>query len=180
MKNINENSVENTPCFFHTGRGGRFYNAGHTTFNGFISISEVLAINDNSKNHSFINKENYNTIYKKLESKNLTNLIELLEKCRDNDNYTDFESKTKLSLGADIYTDQNGNELISVAEVETGFGSLDWDGQYDFDKVIPLSDVNEAEAELIIKSNEYIPSEVNEYLQEKFAQLFEEETQETN
>jgi hypothetical protein len=142
-----------TIVYFHTGRGGRFYNAGCRSFGGSKDIGEVLAMNDNRKNHSFLDKENFHEIYEKVEK--LENLRKLLEDCRDNDDYTVFEKKTGLELGEDVYTDCNGNQIITVAEVELGVGTLNWDGYYDTDTCMLLSDCSEGDLKLIAESNEY-------------------------
>lgn len=42
-----------TIVYFHTGRGGRFNNAGHRTFRGLKNISEVLTLCDSSNRHSY-------------------------------------------------------------------------------------------------------------------------------
>lgn len=49
------NSPENkTIVYFHTGRGGRFNNAGHRTFQGTKNIGEVLSLCDSSGHWSFL------------------------------------------------------------------------------------------------------------------------------
>ena len=49
------NSSENkTIVYFHTGRGGRFNNAGHRTFQGTKNIGEVLSLCDSSNQWSFL------------------------------------------------------------------------------------------------------------------------------
>ena len=144
----------NTIVYFHTGRGGRFYSAGHVTFNGTKTISEVLLMNDSSKNHTFLNKENYLEIYKMLEKRNLDNLLELLES-----NPSRFVKLTGLKLGEDIYTDSNGNEVITAAQLNTGVGTLDWDGGYDTDTCKLLSDCSESELKLIAAESELLVQE---------------------
>lgn len=45
-----------TILYFHTGRGGRFYNGGHHTYRGKKTIHEVLSLRDNSNQWSFIHE----------------------------------------------------------------------------------------------------------------------------
>jgi len=156
--------------FFHTGRGGRYYNAGHTTFNGVKNIEEVLAMNDSGKRHSFLVRENEYKVANLLSERDLTNLMELFEICRDKDDFTEFEKKTGLKLGDNVYVDCNGNEIITEAEVESGVGTLDWDGAYDTDVCMYLSDCNEGDLKIIADSNDYIKEDL---LQEYFNECTE-------
>lgn len=146
-------TTNKTIVFFHTGRGGRYYNGGHTTFCGTKNIGEVLSMNDSGKRHSFLNKENYFEVYKKVE--NLDNLKKLLEDCTDKGDYSEFENKTGLDLGEDIYTDCNGVQIITAAEVEAGTGTLNWDNEYDTDTCIYLSDCGKDELQMIADSGEW-------------------------
>lgn len=148
-------TTSNTIVYFHTGRGGSFNNAGHTTYCGQKNIEQVLQMNDSGKRNSFLSKENEHEIYQLLKKRDLENLIELFEKSRDNDDFSRFEKLTGLDLGEDVYTDCNGSTMITVAEVETGVGTLDWDGEYDRDNCILLSDCGEGELQTIISSREY-------------------------
>lgn len=109
-----------TIVYFHTGRGGRFYNSGHQEFRGTKTIGEVLALCDSSSQWAFLHN-------------------------RDK----------KGRFIAPIYLDQNGSYLISEKEVSSGVGQLDWDGAYDTDTCIYLSDCGETDLNLILESNEY-------------------------
>lgn len=51
------------------------------------------------------------------------------------------------------HIDVNGNELITVAEVETGVGRIEWDGDYDTDICKLISDCDESELQLIAKED---------------------------
>jgi len=67
-------------------------------------------------------------------------------------------------LEGDVYTDCNGGELITVAEVETGVGILDWDGDYDTDVCKFLEDCSEDELIKVLGAGyEYI---IREYFDE--------------
>ena len=148
-------NTKNTIVYFHTGRGGRFHNAGHTTFCGDKNILQVIQMNDSGKRHSFLNKENQVEIYNLLKERDLENLLELFEKCSDNNDFSMFTKRTGLDLGEEVYTDCNGNQIITVTEVESGVGTLNWDYEYDTDKCIFLSDCDEEDLKLIATSDEW-------------------------
>jgi hypothetical protein len=148
-------NLTSTIVFFHIGRGGRFNNAGYKDFCGAKNITEVLQLNDSGKNWNFISRENESQIYEELDKRGLTNLMQLFEKCRDNDDFSEFEKRTGLQLGEQYHTNQNGGLLISVAEAETGVGRLEWDGSYDTDICQYLHDCDQDELLLIANSNEW-------------------------
>ena len=148
-------TTKKTILFFHIGRGGRFHNPGHVSFYGTKNIGEVLAMNDRGKNHTYLTKKNQVEIYTLLKKRNLENLMELFEKCSDNDDFSRFEYLTGLELGESVYTDLNGTLIITAAEVETGVGTLNWDEDYDTDICMLLSECSQSDLELILKSNEY-------------------------
>src|SRR5690606_4837067 len=91
-------------------------NSNSKTFEGVKPISKLLNSN-NPKYWTFISWENYSDILDNLKEKELTNLLELLEKSRENEDFSEFERKTGLSLGKKIYVDQNGNYLIDYDEI---------------------------------------------------------------
>lgn len=146
--------MANTIVYFHTGRGGHFHNAGHVSFCGNKTILGVLQLNDD-KSPTFLNKENQVEIYELLKSKDLDNLIELFENCLDNDDFTPFEKKTGLKLGQDVYIDSNGSQMITVTEVESGVGVLNWDEGYDTDVCMLLSECSDNELKIIANSDEW-------------------------
>ena len=78
--------MKNTIVYFHTGRGGRFYNGGHTTFCGCKNIYEVLQMNDSGKNTSFLIYENEYEIRRKIKEKE--NLFDLFDRCKDKGDFT--------------------------------------------------------------------------------------------
>ena len=140
---------------FHTGRGGHFNNQGYVTFCGISNIEQVLQKLDCGKHNSFINYENEIEILKTLEKRDLRNLISLLEKCRDKSDFTEFTSKTGLKLGEQWYCNGNGDKVISVEEAEKGIGTLNWDGAYDTDVCMLLSDCSESDLKIILRSDQY-------------------------
>ena len=155
MKNLTNTTETKTIVYFHTGIGGRFNNSGYKSFRGKKNIIDVLQMNDSNKNWNFISKENEHAIFKILSDRNLNNLIELFKKNRDANDFSDFEKKTGLILGEDVYSDGNGDQLITVAKAETGVGSIEWDGDYNTDTCVYLEDCSEYELNLIEKSDEY-------------------------
>ena len=153
-----------TILHFHTGRGGQYHNAGYVTFCGEKTIQDVINIKDD-RHPLFLNKENYSEIYDKVKDK--PNLLELLEKCRDLDDFTEFENKTGLDLGEDVYTDCNGTQMITVADAETGVGTLNWDYEYDTDTCCLLSDCGDGDLKIIAESNEWNATQlVQQYFDE--------------
>ena len=152
--------MTNTILYFHTGRGGHFHNCGHISYCGQKTIEQVLQMNDSGNRHSFFTKENYSEIYGELKERGLDNLLELLENCSDNDDFTSFEKKTGVLLGDNVYSDSNGNIIITEKEVESGVGILNWDNEYDTDECMLLSDCGETELKIILKSYNHDKFEV--------------------
>lgn len=132
---------------FNTGKDLR--NLNSKTFEGVKPISKLLNSN-NPKYWTFISWENYSDILDNLKDKELTNLLELLEKSRENEDFSEFEKKTGLSLGKKIYVDQNGNYLIDY-DAQTGV--IEWDIN-DVDEIKYLKDCDYQELNLIYKSSE--------------------------
>src|SRR5690606_4830423 len=124
-------------------------NSNSKTFEGVKPISKLLNSN-NPKYWTFISWENYSDILDNLKEKELTNLLELLEKSRENEDFSEFERKTGLSLGKKIYIDQNGNYLIDY-DAQTGV--IEWDIN-DVDEIKYLKDCDSQELKLIYKSFE--------------------------
>ena len=156
-----------TILHFHTGRGGRFHNEGHVTYCGTSDIVEVLQNLDCGKHNSFINYENEIEIFKTLEKRDLRNLIKLFEKCRDKSDFTEFTAKTGLELGDQWYFNSNGDKIISVEEAEQGLGRLNWDGSYDTDVCMLLSDCSESDLKIILRSEQYDKHElIQQYFDE--------------
>jgi hypothetical protein len=147
-----EKTTTSTILHFHTGRGGRYYNGGHTTFRGVRDILDVL---DYCGDDIFTKFENEAAIFNKLDSDKHPNLIALFEDCKCAEDFTDFERRTGLKLGEKYYTDTSGQLLISEAEAADGVGRLNFDGQYDTDTCIYLHECGENDLKIILESNEY-------------------------
>ena len=144
-----------TIVYFHIGRGGRYHNSGHKTFNGTKNLSEVLSLCDSNNQWSFLAKENQSEIYSMLKKRNLENLLELFEECINNSDFAKFEERTGMQLGEDVYQDGSGNYIVSESDVENGIGVLNWDNDYDTDICQHITDCNEEELLLIANSNEW-------------------------
>jgi hypothetical protein len=141
-----------TVVHFHIGRGGRYNNAGHRTFEGIATFQEVISEKSDSL---FYSRENYSSILKDLESRNLTNLVGLLESCSDRDDFSDFEAKTGLSVGEPVHTDCNGTIIVEAEDFDSLVGSLNWDYEYDTDVCQYLEDCDENDLLMIANSRGY-------------------------
>jgi len=149
-----------TVVHFHIGRGGHFNNPGHRTFEGIADLQEVISQHSDKL---FYNRENYSSILKDLEERNLTNLVELLESCRDRDDFSDFEAKGLL-VGEPVHTDCNGTVIVDAESFDSPVGSLNWDYEYDTDVCQYLEDCDENELLMIANSNSYRSEElIQEY-----------------
>jgi hypothetical protein len=148
-------TTNQTIVYFNIGRGGRFNNSGFKSFKGTKNLSEVLSQCDSNGQCNFLAKENESEIYSTLKKGGYDNLLSLFEKCRDNSDFTEFEKRTGLELGEDVYNDCNGNHIIDASEVEEGVGVLEWDGDYDTDICQYLDECDEDELMLILNSSEY-------------------------
>lgn len=138
---------------FHTGRGGRFYNSGHTTFIGEKKISDFTE-------DLFLHYENELDIYNKV--KNLPNLLDLYYKATDNydtelnESALKFEKRTGLEFGELIWTKCNGNPVgLTYEQSQEGVGCIDIDGDYNRTCSMYLKDCGENECELIHESLEW-------------------------
>lgn len=143
----------NTIVAFHTGRGGRFYNPGHTTFIGEKKISDFTG-------DLFLNYENQLDIYTKI--KDLPNLLELYYKSTENyypeknESALKFEKRTGLDFGELIWTDCNGSSVgLTYEQSQLGVGSIDQDGDYDRTCSMYLKDCEKGDLELILSSDEW-------------------------
>lgn len=157
----NTTNTTATIVHFHIGRGGQFYNAGHKSFGGERDIQEVINLRDGDTHSLFSAKENENEIYRTLRRRGLDNLIDLFDQCREDDDFSKFEKRTGLSLGADIYVDHNGNGIISFDQVKTGEGVLNFDNDYDTDECKLLLDCDEHELKIIAEAGRH--SLIREY-----------------
>lgn len=157
MKLTNYENAGTSIVAFHTGRGGRFYNAGHTTFLGEKKISEFTY-------NLFVIFEKEDDILSAIGDR--PNLIEKFEECKNKKDFSFFE-KLGLNAGEQIYTDGNKPVGLSVAEAESGVGRIDIDGEYNTTSTCLVSDLSDSDIEIIIKSDvfdrEYVLNEYAKY-----------------
>lgn len=155
MKISNYNNAGDTIVALHTGRGGRFNNAGHVTFLGEKKISDFTG-------NLFTNFENQQQIYEAIDGRE--NLIKKYDECNDKEDFSFFK-KLGLDAGELIYVSEVGERVgLTVKEAESGVGSIDIDGAYDTTTCLYVKDLSEGDIEIIIASNvfdrQYI---LNEY-----------------
>jgi len=160
MKNLNELHEElklsnPTFCAFHTGRGGRFWNAGHVSFIGFQRI-------DHYTDDLFLNFENqsdFNNRYG-FDSTGDDSQKCILDLITD-ENLEELEEKfgiTEEMLGEKIYMKGNGNTVgLTEKEADSGVGSINIDYAYDTTTVCYLTDCSDGELQLI-KDSDYFDS----------------------
>ena len=131
-------------AYFHTGRGGRFYNAGHRTFVKIVSdISEIIPgtasfipANKIEGLEDFLFDSWVNEDWEDEGLKELQNSLRM----------TDMEFRERK-------LDNMGGKSIDLEMNEDGTGYINWDNDYDFDVVCNLSDCDEDDLILILKSN---------------------------
>lgn len=143
MKTITNNNT--TTLRFHTGRGGQFYNSGHTVFVDTMKFYDFINL---EPNHLFASYTNTSELSKTVENK--PNLFELLM-----DHPEKFEERTGMSIGEPCLNDGNGNTMLIQSEAEQEIGSLNWDGEYNTTKIIYLKDASQRQLELVLKSSGY-------------------------
>lgn len=157
-------TIKKTLMAFHTGRGGRFNNAGHTTF-----IGEGKSINEFTSD-LFLNFENTKEVVRDAEDRGLdvSNVLDAIADAT-NGNNTPF---TRMGfdvqdLGALVWADCNGNE-VGLNFENDGTGSIDLDGQYNTTTVDFLENLSENEAQMVLDSNTWKSQDTTDYLLEKF------------
>ena len=158
MKISNYENAGSTIVAFHTGRGGRFYNAGHVTFLGEKKISDFTY-------DLFVRFENESEILEKIGDR--PNLIEKFEECRDNEDFSFFK-KLGFDAGEMVYTDGNGYQVgLTVEEADSGVGSINIDNEYNTTTCVFVKDLSDDDINIIIKSDvfdrEYVLNEYAKY-----------------
>lgn len=151
MENQNIQTSTEIIVAFHIGRGGRFYNAGHKSFIGTKKISEFT-------NDLYITYANTFDIYQKIAGRE--NLEELYYTATEDSAEGEAAREKFASLGMDIgeeiYTSSGGNEVgLTVAQAETGIGSINIDHEYDTTYTKYIEDCDEQELKLIENSTEW-------------------------
>lgn len=170
MKNYSSNT-EDTFITFHTGRGGRYNNASHTVY-----VDQDKNINTYT-NDLFIAFENFDLVFDRIKensilSRHESRILDLITDAEGQDsaaieNLAEF-GITLEELGTLIYITGGGRSPVGLEVENDGTGSIDVDGEYDTTTVCLLKDVNENEAHLILKSNNWASEHVKAFLIEKF------------
>lgn len=153
---------------FHTGRGGRFYNAGHTTFIGEKSIDVFTS-------DLFIRFENENQVIPRIQENSILAKFEsdILDAMSNNDLETLAEyGISKEELGNRIYYTSGGHNTGLDVEND-GTGCIDIDGEYNTTAACFIEDCSENEIELIIKNNDYKSAELCQYIVSNWPELVE-------
>lgn len=147
MSTSNNPSANKTIVAFHTGRGGRFYNAGHVTFIGSKNINEFTS-------DLFSNYENASEIWDKIKGReNLENLYNEFI-CEGSDRATALFKKLGFDFGKQTYTTETGH-FVGLDVENDGTGSIDIDGEYNTTSCTFLNDCEERELNLILESREW-------------------------
>lgn len=137
------NSIENTIVAFHTGRGGRYNNAGHVSFIGERKINEFVG-------DLFVRFENEIDIFEAID--NRPNLLDKYYECSTSEDFSFFE-KIGFNIGEKIYTDCDGNPVgLTFAEAEKGVGTINIDNDYDTIACDYLKNVSDERLQLIVDS----------------------------
>jgi hypothetical protein len=131
---------ENKIVAFHIGSGGRFNNSGHKSFLGFHLISDY-------KDELYPSFENLPALAKKFTPAKFEKLQYILER----ENYSDLRKigVSKKELGDACWNDSNGSFIITDADMQSGIGTIDIDGEYDTTYTKYLEDCDLQELELI-------------------------------
>lgn len=160
MKQFTKQQAEATIVAFHIGRGGQFRNPGYLSFIGEYTIGHYV------DDDLFLSRENAWEIGKKIKGKkNLE--AKFRSALEGDDDSVSFFEKIGLSLGELIYIDCNGNSVgLTQAEEETGIGRINIDHDYNTTYTCLLKDIDEKEAQAVLRCKEYINSEIIDYAKE--------------
>ena len=145
--------IEKRIIGFHTGRGGRFYNGGHTVCIGETNIN-------NFTNDLFDRYENEFELRKLIGKR--PSLIHFAE----NNGIESLAIRLRFNLGKKVWFDCNGNRVGLDVENE-GIGTIDNDGIYDTLSCKYLEDLSDSELKLILEFQGYINSEIINFCKEK-------------
>lgn len=155
-------NTNKTFCAFKVGRGGRFHNPNHVTFVGFRDINTFTS-------ELFTAKENFWTIYRKLRDRKLFRLLDKLDECRENNDFSFFEKKFGFDFGKDVYTDGD-THLVGLNVENDGTGLINIDGGYNSTYVRFLEDCDENECQMILE--DYLTTdEVKEFINSMYPEI---------
>ena len=159
------NSTDETLVAFHTGRGGRFHNAGYTQY-----IDQDVSI-EAYTDDLFIRFKNSNDVVGRFQNEQIRNAVIEAIYAEDFKTLAAFGVSEK-ELGEQEYFQANGSSVgLTVKESATGCGTINIDNEYDTTTVCRLKDVSENEARMILQSNRYVSDDVRQWLLENFEDL---------
>jgi len=164
----NKSETSKVIVAFHIGRGGRYNNSGFKSFVGEKNINEFVY-------DLFINYENIHEVSEKIKDNSILNrnsdfILDLI-----NDGKFEELQKfgiTEEDLGKLIYTTCGGNDVGLYVEND-GIGCINIDHTYNTTYACPLEDLDEAEIELIVNSNEYKSYDLIQFLEEVTKKKFD-------
>lgn len=140
--------AEKTIVAFHTGKGGRYNNAGHRSYAGIKIISDFLG----ELSLTFENEWEVN--YNISLSEDNEDLKSLFAKAMDQDEGAILQLANAGHDLGDLGYGREGIMLISCEEVERGTGTIEFDGQYNTICCMFLSECDEEDIKLIAESGE--------------------------
>ena len=151
---------------FHTGRGGRFYNAGFKTYIGEKKIGEFT-------DDLFIRWTGEAKLMETIGDRE--NLLEAYEKAKEDNDFSFFEKLGFVMGEEEYYCGASGNSVgLTAKDVDSGIGSIDIDGAYNTTYTCDIEDCSEEEIELICKDSSYKNYDMKYYLKEEWQWVWEE------
>lgn len=152
------NTTEKTLVTFHTGRGGRFYNAGHVSY---VDMDTTISDYTNSL---FVNYENLSDLLNQVG--NRENLRDLILDADEGNAAYERLTKWGFDFGKKIYTDSNGCP-VGLDYDNDDTGEINIDNDYNTTTVLRLEDCSEGQLQMIYDSNNYVSTDVKEYCRVK-------------
>lgn len=178
--------AETTIVAFHIGRGGRFHNAGSSSFIGEYKIRKFT--NDLFLTHEKEN-EAIDTAKARIgeyiwDNMQLDGRNDMTSYCLDlitDEKYEDLEKIfgiTSDDLGERVYKDCNGSQVgLTEREAMAGVGRINIDNDYNTTYTRYLSDCTHEELQLIAECNVYVDGNTRDYAKERLGIVGEEETE---
>ena len=148
---------------FHVGRGGRSYNAGHTSFIGEKRISEFT----NDLFTRFENERDFTDRFG-FDDTHGTGIKCILD-CMADENFEILEEQYGIKesdLGEiEYYKGESGDGVgLTKKEADTGIGTINIDNGYSTTYTKLIEDCSEHEIELILKCNSYKSQGLEDWL----------------
>ena len=164
----NKSETSKVIVAFHIGRGGRYNNSGFKSFVGEKNINEFVY-------DLFINYENIHKVAEKIKANSILDRNhDLIFDLINDEKFTELEifGIKKEDLGKQIYT-TCGGDGVGLDVENDGTGCMREDGEYNTTYACRLEDLDEAEIELIVNSNEYKSFDLIEFLEEVTKKKFD-------